>query len=173
MVCSLSTSTPQREGHRRYGTFEGVFVPTLLTILGVILFLREGWVVGNAGLIGALLIIAAAFIITGATGLCLASIATDARIGAGGAYAVITRSLGQAAGGSIGIPLYWPRRLSSPCMCSVSLSRSMSAAISTPSGRPRYGSGFFELAERSMPWPHHLADICITRLLRRHSGMAT
>ena len=35
---------------RRYGTFEGVFIPPLLTILGAILFLREGWVVGNAGL---------------------------------------------------------------------------------------------------------------------------
>lgn len=35
---------------QKYGTFGGVFVPTLLTILGVILFLREGWVIGNAGL---------------------------------------------------------------------------------------------------------------------------
>ena len=37
------------EGHRRYGAFAGVFTPTLLTILGVIMYLREGWVVGNAG----------------------------------------------------------------------------------------------------------------------------
>ncbi|MGB3944097.1 MAG: hypothetical protein WBK88_04825, partial [Methanothrix sp.] len=30
---------------RLYGTFAGVFTPTLLTILGVIMFLRLGWVV--------------------------------------------------------------------------------------------------------------------------------
>ncbi len=58
-------------GPRRYGTFEGVFVPTLLTILGAILFLRQGWVVGNAGFGGAVLIILTAFLITGATGLSL------------------------------------------------------------------------------------------------------
>lgn len=39
--------------HQKYGTFGGVFTPTLLTILGVIMYLRVGWVVGNAGLVGA------------------------------------------------------------------------------------------------------------------------
>ncbi|MFB6345670.1 MAG: hypothetical protein ABEK50_07865, partial [bacterium] len=48
---------------QKFGTFGGVFVPTLLTILGVILFLREGWVVGNAGLLGSWLIITLAFVI--------------------------------------------------------------------------------------------------------------
>ncbi len=38
---------------RKFGAFAGVFTPTLLTILGVIMFLREGWIVGNAGLGGA------------------------------------------------------------------------------------------------------------------------
>jgi hypothetical protein len=32
------------------GTFAGVFTPSVLTILGIILFLRLGYVVGNAGL---------------------------------------------------------------------------------------------------------------------------
>jgi len=31
------------------GTFSGVFTPSALTILGIILFLRLGYVVGNAG----------------------------------------------------------------------------------------------------------------------------
>lgn len=35
---------------RKFGTFGGVFTPNVLTILGVIMFLRTGWVVGNAGL---------------------------------------------------------------------------------------------------------------------------
>ena len=42
---------------KRFGTFEGVFMPTILTILGAIMYLRLGWVVGNAGFGGALIII--------------------------------------------------------------------------------------------------------------------
>lgn len=91
---------------RRYGTFEGVFTPTLLTILGVIMFLRLGWVVGNGGLGGAWLIIAISFLITGFTSLSLASLTTNIRIGAGGAYSLIAQSLGLEVAGSIGIPLY-------------------------------------------------------------------
>lgn len=49
---------------QKFGTFAGVFTPTLLTILGVIMYLREGWVVGNAGLGGAFLIILLSFGIT-------------------------------------------------------------------------------------------------------------
>lgn len=51
-------------------------MPTLLTILGVIMFLREGWVIGNSGLLGGLLIITLAFGVTGATGLSLSSLTT-------------------------------------------------------------------------------------------------
>jgi len=70
------------------------------------MFLRQGWVVGNAGLLGAWLIILLSFGITGFTGLSLSSIATNIRIGAGGAFSVISQSLGLEVGGSIGIPLY-------------------------------------------------------------------
>ncbi len=90
----------------RFGTLSGVFMPTLLTILGVIMFLREGWVIGNTGLVGGALIMTIAFAITGATALSLSSIVTNIRIGAGGAYSVISQSLGIEMGGSIGVPLY-------------------------------------------------------------------
>lgn len=99
---------PRKAG---YGTFEGVFVPTLLTIVGVIMYLREGWVVGNAGLGGAFLIIILAFGITAATAMSMASITSNVRIGAGGAYAIIARSLGLEVGGSIGVPLYLSQSL--------------------------------------------------------------
>jgi amino acid transporter len=98
---SASASQPGR-----FGTLSGVFMPTLLTILGVIMYLRAGWVVGNTGLLGSLLIITLAFGITGATGLALSSLTTNIRIGAGGAYSVISQSLGIEMGGSIGLPLY-------------------------------------------------------------------
>ena len=91
---------------KKFGTFQGVFVPTLLTILGVIMYLREGAVVGNAGLFGAWLIISIAFIITTSTALSMSSITTNIRIGAGGAYSIISQSLGLEVGGSIGIPFY-------------------------------------------------------------------
>ncbi len=96
---------------RGLGTFGGVFTPTLLTILGVIMFLREGWVVGNAGLLGGVLVILLAFVITGLTGLSMSSITTNIRIGAGGAYAIVAQSLGLEIGGSLGIPRYLSQAL--------------------------------------------------------------
>ncbi|MDP8927807.1 MAG: amino acid permease [Actinomycetota bacterium] len=103
-----SEATPRARG---YGTFEGVFVPTLLTILGVIMYLRAGWVVGNAGLLGTWLIILLTFTITGATGLSMSSVTTNIRIGAGGAYSIISRSLGVEVGGSVAVPLYLSQTL--------------------------------------------------------------
>ncbi len=91
---------------KKFGTFAGVFTPSILTILGVIMYMRLGWVVGNAGLIGAILIIVVAHVISVATGLSVSSVATDKKIGAGGIYYVLSRSMGIPIGGSIGIALY-------------------------------------------------------------------
>ncbi|MGB5463232.1 MAG: amino acid permease, partial [Aureibaculum sp.] len=91
---------------KKFGTFGGVFTPTLLTILGVIMYLRLGWVVGNAGLLGAWLIIIISFIITLCTALSMSAITTNIRIGAGGAYAIVSQALGLEVGGSLGIPRY-------------------------------------------------------------------
>ncbi len=91
---------------KKFGTFGGVFTPTLLTILGVIMYLRLGWVVGNAGLIGTWLIIIISFAITLCTALSMSAITTNIRIGAGGAYAIVSQALGLEVGGSLGIPRY-------------------------------------------------------------------
>ncbi len=91
---------------KKFGTFAGVFTPSLLTILGVIMYMRLGWVVGNAGLLGALVIIVVAHVIAVTTGLSVSSVATDKKIGAGGIYYVLSRSMGIPIGGSIGIALY-------------------------------------------------------------------
>ncbi len=93
-------------GSRRFGAFTGVFIPTFLSIVGVILFLRLGYVVGGVGLPGAVAIIVIAVSVTISTGLSLSSIASNIRIGAGGAYSIINKTLGLEIGGSIGIPLY-------------------------------------------------------------------
>ena len=97
---------------KRFSTFEGVFTPCLLSILGVIMYLRLGFVVGNIGLGGALIIIGFANLITLATALSMSSVVTNIRIGGGGAYSIITKSLGLEAGGAIGIPLYISQAIS-------------------------------------------------------------
>lgn len=105
---TLQEQVEEREStvQQKYGTFGGVFVPTLLTILGVILFLRQGWVIGNAGLMGGWLIITLAFVIVTFTALSMSCITTNIRIKAGGAYSIISQSLGLEVGGSVGVPLY-------------------------------------------------------------------
>ncbi len=90
---------------KKFGSFAGVFTPSILTILGVIMYLRLGWVVGQAGLISALVIIIIAHIISVSTGLSISSIATDKKIKVGGIYYILSRSLGLPIGGSIGIAL--------------------------------------------------------------------
>jgi amino acid transporter len=97
---------------KQFGTLGGVFTPNVLTILGVIMYLRLSWVVGNAGLSGAVLIILLAKSITLCTGLSISSVTTNIQIGAGGAYSIISKSLGLEAGGSVGIPLYIAQTLS-------------------------------------------------------------
>jgi solute carrier family 12 (sodium/potassium/chloride transporter), member 2 len=94
------------------GTFGGVFTPSILTILGVIMYLRFGWVVGNVGLLATLLVVVMCTSITFLTALSMASIATDRRVRAGGAYFMISRSLGLETGGAVGIPLYFALALS-------------------------------------------------------------
>lgn len=96
----------------RFGTFAGVFTPNVLTILGIIFFLRTGWVVGEAGLLGALIIVLIANFISLFTGLSLASVSTSMDVKVGGTYYIISRSLGLEIGGAIGIPLYLSQAIS-------------------------------------------------------------
>lgn len=91
---------------KKFGSFAGVFTPSILTILGVIMYMRLGWVTGIAGLWGTLAVILLAHVISITTGLSISSIATDKRIEAGGIYYLLSRSLGLPMGGSIGITLF-------------------------------------------------------------------
>ena len=97
---------------KKLGTFGGVFTPSILTILGVIMYLRFGWVVANVGLLGTMAIITISTSITFLTGLSIASIATDQKVKTGGAYFMISRTLGIESGGAVGIPLYLAQTLS-------------------------------------------------------------
>lgn len=108
----ILTQFDKNDPSPKFNTFGGVFTPDVLTILGVIMYLRLGWVVGNAGFAGAVAIILLAKTVIICTGLSMASLTTNIKIGAGGAYSIISKSLGLEAGGSIGIPLYIAQTLS-------------------------------------------------------------
>ncbi len=94
------------DNNKKLGTFLGVFTPTILTILGVIMYLRSGWLVGHLGLPRMLIIVIIANAITIITTLSFSSVATNIRVGTGGAYYIISRSLGFDIGGAIGLPLF-------------------------------------------------------------------
>ncbi len=88
------------------GTFGGVFTPSILTILGLVLFLRVPYLVGAVGLGRALLILALSTLVSILTSISLAVVATNMRVGGGGEYYLVSRTLGVEFGGAIGVVLY-------------------------------------------------------------------
>ena len=107
-----SVSASDAKTPTKFGMFGGVFTPCTLTILGVIMFLRFGQVVGQSGVVYAMLIVLGAKAITTLTTLSLSAIATNTRVRGGGAYYLISRSLGVEFGGAIGILFFLAQAIS-------------------------------------------------------------
>jgi amino acid transporter len=122
-------------GVRRLGAFGGVFTPSILTILGVVMYLLLPWVVGNMGLAGAMMVIGLAHLISFITGLSVSSIATNRTVGPGGAYYMISRSLGAPAGAAVGIPLFFAQALSLS-FYTVGFASSLMVLLPDPAGHP-------------------------------------
>lgn len=97
---------PAGTGSKKLGTFSGVFVPTVLNVLSILMFLRFGFVIGQTGVLGSMGMLIASYIITVITTLSLSAIATNGTVRGGGAYYLISRSLGPEFGGSIGLVHY-------------------------------------------------------------------
>ena len=89
----------------KFGTLKGVFVPNVTMMFGVILFMRLGLIVGNVGLCAYLSIIAISLFFMTITSLSIAMIVTNMQVGGGGAYFLISRSVGIEVGGALGIGL--------------------------------------------------------------------
>ncbi len=109
-IASAPRGAPSSRGHG-FGTAP-VFLASISTILGAILFLRFGYAVGHVGLTGTLLIIALGHLVTIPTALAVSEIATNRRVRGGGAYFIISRSFGTRIGGAIGISLYLSQAIS-------------------------------------------------------------
>ena len=114
---SSNSKSNDHDSKGTLGTFAGVFTPSILTILGIILFLRLGYVVGNAGLGYALLILFLANSISVLTSVSLSAIATNLKVKGGGDYYVISRTLGHEFGGAIGIVVFLAQSVSIAFYC--------------------------------------------------------
>lgn len=110
-------TTQTDSGSASLGTFAGVFTPSILTILGIILFMRLGYVVGNAGFGRTLIIIALANTISVLTSVSLSAIATNLKVKGGGDYYLISRTLGVEFGGAIGLVLFLAQSISIAFYC--------------------------------------------------------
>jgi amino acid transporter len=108
-----AVNVQESRGHQ-FGTFAGVFTPSILTILGLILFMRSNFVTGHAGIRNAILILLISKAITFMTTLSLSAITTNMQVRGGGAYYIISRVLGLEYGGAIGITLFLSLALSVP-----------------------------------------------------------
>ncbi|CAK1580927.1 unnamed protein product [Parnassius mnemosyne] len=87
----------------KLGWIQGVLIPCLLNIWGVMLFLRISWVVSQAGIGLSLIIIAISAIVCVITTLSMSAICTNGEVKGGGIYYIISRSLGPEFGASVGI----------------------------------------------------------------------
>lgn len=90
----------------KLGTFSGVFVPVSLNVLSILMFIRFGFILGQSGLLGALAMLVAAYIINLVTAMSISAVASNGVVRGGGAYYLISRSLGPEFGGAIGIISY-------------------------------------------------------------------
>lgn len=104
-----------------FGTWDGVFTSCLINIFGVIVFLRSGWIVGQAGILSAVLIVFATgtlknshpnidnyfFVVLVFTALvsvlAAVGICERCRVESGGVYFLLAHVLGSRFGGSLGL----------------------------------------------------------------------
>uniref|UniRef100_A0A8C3CUC1 Solute carrier family 12 member 1 n=1 Tax=Cairina moschata TaxID=8855 RepID=A0A8C3CUC1_CAIMO len=100
---TASKEEENKTGLVKFGWVKGVLVRCMLNIWGVMLFIRLSWIVGQAGIGLGVIIILLATMVTSITGLSTSAIATNGFVRGGGAYYLISRSLGPEFGGSIGL----------------------------------------------------------------------
>ena len=136
---SEATVSPVAATATKLTWWDGVMVPCLLNIWGVIMFLRLGWVVGQAGILLGTAIITLSNVVTGITAMSLFAICTNGEVKGGGAYFLISRSLGPLYGGVIGL-LFFVAQAVASSMYVIGFSDSVNDIFKKSGGQPFTGS---------------------------------
>ncbi|MCB1135169.1 MAG: amino acid permease, partial [Chlamydiia bacterium] len=100
----MSSSSAKKDS---FGMLQGVLIPNITMMFGVILFLRVGVITASAGLGQMLAAIALSLVIMILTSFSIGALATNMRVGDGGVYFIISRTLGVEIGGAIGMAIFF------------------------------------------------------------------
>lgn len=97
------TSFFKTETDGKFGTIKGVYIPNVLQMIGVILFMRLGWILGHVGMFTMGFVISLSSLLILMTSLSMTAIVSNMKMKGGGAYYLISRSLGVEFGSAIGV----------------------------------------------------------------------
>lgn len=100
------SSTQATMQSSKLGMLGGVFVPTMNSIFGVVVFLRWGFAVGYAGVGHVLLMLLLGGAVSYFTTVSVSGLSTNETVRAGGAYYMISRAIGVEFGGALGVMFF-------------------------------------------------------------------
>ncbi|XP_012734416.2 solute carrier family 12 member 9 [Fundulus heteroclitus] len=143
-----SATDAPRSAARKLGVMFGVVIPTLLSMFSVVVFLRIGFVVGQAGLYHSIIMLLVAYFIITMTVLSICAISTNGALEAGGAYYMISRALGAEFGGSIGIMFF----LANVCGCALYVLGLVEAIVSSFGVPEESTAGFHQMLPTGYWW---------------------
>lgn len=103
----------KQDDTNKLDTFSGVFIPTSLNVLSILMFLRFGLIIGQMGILGSFGLLLLSYSVNGLTTMSISAISTNGTVKGGGAYYMISRSLGPEFGGAIGIIFFLGQILNS------------------------------------------------------------